>query len=67
VPDLQGRGIGSRLLLAAEDGTRLGRATLFTGSSPRRREADDRSTGPRTIRRVSGIGEVTRPGGMMSA
>ena len=31
-PDLQGRGIGSRLLLAAEAGTSLRRAALFTGS-----------------------------------
>ena len=30
-PDLQGRGIGTRLLAAAEDRTRLARATLFTG------------------------------------
>ena len=32
VPDLQGRGIGTRLLLAAERMTRLARATLFTGA-----------------------------------
>ena len=32
VPDLQGRGIGTRLLLAAERTTRLARATLFTGA-----------------------------------
>jgi ribosomal protein S18 acetylase RimI-like enzyme len=31
VPDLQGRGIGSLLLTAAEAGTRLPEATLFTG------------------------------------
>ena len=31
-PDLQGRGIGTRLLLAAERTTRLARATLFTGA-----------------------------------
>ncbi len=31
-PDLQGRGIGTRLLLAAELTTRLARATLFTGA-----------------------------------
>jgi len=30
-PDLQGCGIGSRLLRAAEEGTSLPRATLFTG------------------------------------
>ena len=32
VPDLQGHGIGTRLLLAAERTTRLARATLFTGA-----------------------------------
>ena len=32
VPDLQGRGIGTRLLLAAEQSTPLPRATLFTGA-----------------------------------
>ena len=32
VPDLQGRGIGTRLLLAAEGTTPLARATLFTGA-----------------------------------
>jgi GNAT superfamily N-acetyltransferase len=31
-PDLQGRGLGSRLLLAAEEGSSLPRATLFTGA-----------------------------------
>ena len=31
-PDLQGRGIGTRLLLAAERSTALPRATLFTGA-----------------------------------
>ncbi len=31
-PDLQGRGIGTRLLLAAERTTRLARAALFTGA-----------------------------------
>ena len=31
-PDLQGRGIGTRLLLAAEDGADAGSAALFTGS-----------------------------------
>jgi GNAT superfamily N-acetyltransferase len=31
-PDLQGRGIGTRLLLAAERTTRLARATLLTGA-----------------------------------
>ena len=31
-PDLQGRGIGTRLLLTAERTTRLARATLFTGA-----------------------------------
>jgi GNAT superfamily N-acetyltransferase len=31
-PDLQGRGLGSRLLLAAEAGTSLRRAALFTGA-----------------------------------
>ena len=31
-PDLQGTGIGTRLLLAAEGGTFLHRATLFTGA-----------------------------------
>ena len=31
-PDLQGRGIGTRLLLAAERTTPLARATLFTGA-----------------------------------
>jgi GNAT superfamily N-acetyltransferase len=30
-PDLQGRGIGTRLLQAAEAATQLPRATLFTG------------------------------------
>jgi GNAT superfamily N-acetyltransferase len=30
-PDLRGRGTGTRLLRAAEAGTRLPRATLFTG------------------------------------
>ena len=32
VPDLQGHGIGTRLLLAAERATPLARATLFTGA-----------------------------------
>ena len=32
VPDLQGQGIGTRLLLAAEGTTPLARATLFTGA-----------------------------------
>ena len=32
VPDLQGHGIGTRLLLAAERTTPLARATLFTGA-----------------------------------
>ena len=31
-PDLQGRGIGTRLLLAAERSTALPSATLFTGA-----------------------------------
>jgi ribosomal protein S18 acetylase RimI-like enzyme len=31
VPDLQGRGIGQQLLAAAEDGSELPEATLFTG------------------------------------
>jgi len=31
-PDLQGCGIGTRLLFAAEEGARVPRATLFTGS-----------------------------------
>ena len=31
-PDLQGHGIGTRLLLAAEQATALPRATLFTGA-----------------------------------
>ena len=31
-PDLQGQGIGTRLLRAAEEGTSCGRAALFTGS-----------------------------------
>ena len=31
-PDLQGHGIGTRLLLAAEQATRLPRAALFTGA-----------------------------------
>ena len=31
-PDLQGRGVGTRLLLATERTTRLARATLFTGA-----------------------------------
>jgi ribosomal protein S18 acetylase RimI-like enzyme len=31
-PDLQGRGIGTRLLLAVEQSTALRRATLFTGA-----------------------------------
>ena len=31
-PDLQGCGIGTRLLLAAEEATRLPRAALFTGA-----------------------------------
>jgi ribosomal protein S18 acetylase RimI-like enzyme len=31
-PDLQGRGIGTRLLLAAERSTTLPRAALFTGA-----------------------------------
>ena len=31
-PDLQGRGIGTRLLLAAEAGSSCDRAVLFTGS-----------------------------------
>jgi ribosomal protein S18 acetylase RimI-like enzyme len=31
-PDLQGRGIGTRLLLAAEQSTALPRAALFTGA-----------------------------------
>lgn len=31
-PDLQGRGIGTRLLAAAEQSTGLPRATLFTGA-----------------------------------
>ena len=31
-PDLQGRGVGTRLLLAAERTTPLARATLFTGA-----------------------------------
>ena len=32
VPDLQGRGLGTRLLLAAEGTTPLARARLFTGA-----------------------------------
>ena len=31
-PDLQGQGIGTRLLLAAEQATKLAQATLFTGA-----------------------------------
>ncbi|MGY1763157.1 GNAT family N-acetyltransferase [Geodermatophilus sp. SYSU D00779] len=57
VPDLQGHGIGTRLLLAAERTTPLARATLFTGA---------RSTADLRLHRRHGYAdahrETVRPG-----
>ena len=50
-PDLQGRGIGTRLLLAAERSTTLPRAALFTGA---------RSTANLRIYRRQGYVETAR-------
>ena len=50
-PDLQGNGIGTRLLVAAERATRLPAATLFTGA---------RSTANLRLYRRHGYVETTR-------
>ena len=50
-PDLQGRGIGTRLLLAAERSTTLPRAALFTGA---------RSTANLRLYRRHGYAETAR-------